>query len=105
MEIQTQFDVHNLVKHKFSSHGKKVICALEIMEVLSNTCYGGTQIYYWCRPIVARVEKDGYGENAKTFWVIGYAIDKGETVEGYAKFREDELVSLTQKEIDIILGA
>lgn len=105
MYIKTRFDVNNLVRHKFDNHGDKEKFAFEVMEIGSNTCYAGTQIFYTCRPIVVIKEfKVKYKEDGEFTWEVYHTSYKNNE-SGLERLREDELVELEQETVDIILGA
>lgn len=98
MKIETKFDVNNLVKRKFDKQlmGKKLFC-LEVMEVISQTCYAGTQVFYLCRPV--------YAENNRNEWDVFHGVNAtSDNQTGWRKYREDELVQCSDEEIKIILG-
>lgn len=122
MEIKTKFDINNLVKHKFEmgiDSGLKTIPVLEVMEVIAQKCYAGTQVFYLCKQIIVQKNRSVYDElNSVTQKILNKAnelesVDKyyihptfGNDVNdtGWKKYREDELVEAPQNEIDIILG-
>ncbi len=107
MVVKTQFDVNNLVRHKFENRGEKQFIGLEIMEIITQTFYGGTQTFYLCRPIICQKEfKEKWRENGEFEWSVtnGIAKQDGYNNIGWERLTEDELVSLEQNKIDIILG-
>jgi hypothetical protein len=105
MKIVTKFDVNNLVKRKFDTDSKNQIHVLEVMEVASQTCYAGTQVFYFCKPIIARKEfAEKYLEKGESTWVICHGVSQEENQAGWRKYREDELVEVPNESIDIILG-
>jgi hypothetical protein len=103
MKIETKFDVNNLVKRKFDADTKDGFVAMEVMEIVSQTCYAGTQVFYSCRHIYAKREFKGFGEKEFT-WSVGHGVSKEDAQMGWQKYREDELVEAPQNQIDIILG-
>lgn len=107
MVVKTQFDVHNLVRHKFENRGANNFIGLEVMEVVAQTCYGGTQVFYLCRAIICQKEfKEKWKESGDFNWNVTNGISKQGDINnmGWEKFREDELIELEQDRIDIILG-
>lgn len=105
MKIETKFDVNNLVKRKFDTNSKNKMSALEVMEVITQTCYAGTQVFYLCKPVIAQKEfKDKWKEDGEFSWVIVHGISQEENQPGWRKYREDELVEAPKEVIDIILG-
>ena len=105
MKIETKFDVNNLVKRKFDTDGNDKLQALEVMEISSQTCYAGTQIFYHCKPIVATKEfKEKWKEQGEFSWVIGHGIGKDDNSKCWRLYREDELIDCPESIINIILG-
>jgi hypothetical protein len=99
MKTETKFGINNLLMHKYSNKSSKnKFVVLEVMETLIQTCYGGTQIFYITRPIIA--EKHGFKDNAE--WYVGSAsANNGE----YLKYREDELIQAPDNVLQIFLGS
>ena len=105
MKIETQFDVNNLVKRKFDTQSRTQMNCLEVMEVISQTCYAGTQVFYLCRPIIAQKEfKNQYKEEGEFTWTILHGISQEENKSGWRKYREDELIECPKEEMDVYLG-
>lgn len=106
MKLESKFDINNLVKHKFGREANDCVHCLEIMQVQTETCYAGTQIFYLARAIVAikKYEHD-YKKEGPFIWTIANAI-VGESNKNIAweKYREDELIECPQEQIDVILG-
>lgn len=75
----------------------------EVIEILSITCSGGTQIFYDCRGF-SYVNKKAYlGKGEKPEIVdIGFSIKPREM--SVFRFREDELIQLPKNEIDFVTG-
>jgi hypothetical protein len=105
MIIVSKFDVHNLVKRKFDSGGKLGFTAFEVMEVISQTCYAGTQIFYLCKPIIVHREfKNEYSKEGEFSFNVGHGLASRDGELGWTKYREDELIELPKEEMDVILG-
>lgn len=105
MEIKTKFKVGDLAKRKFENQGKDRIIALEIMEVITTTCYAGTQVFYLTNAIVAAKKyKHEYSEKGDSEWIIGHAISKEDNGSGWRKHREDILIESPEGEQAIIKG-
>jgi len=105
MKLESKFDINNLVQHKFDNRDSDTITCLEIMEVRTETCYAGTQVFYHTRNIVAMKKyKHDYKKEGEFIWEIGHSIDKyGNKNISWEKYREDELIACSQENIDIIL--
>lgn len=95
MIIETKFRVGDIVGHIFD-HQKDGIRVMQVMEVDTNTCYAGTQIFYQCRAILLKLE-DGVWETYST-----RGDNSGDT--GFRKYREDELAPASDKAIKILNG-
>ncbi len=105
MEIQTTFNVHDLVETKRTTQGESSIVAHEIMEIHSETCYLDTQIYYRTRAIVGTREmKRPYSENNYS-WKIDIAHGKDHNDMGWKRYREDELIPISIDVKNIIEGS
>lgn len=105
MKIESQFNLHNLVQRKFDTKQKNVIIGLEVMEIFSQTCYGGTQIFYLCKVIECHKEfEKSYKEEGEFKWVVGHRMGIDIHDMGWKKYREDELIEASQEFIDIVLG-
>ena len=104
MKIETKFNVNDLVLRKFDTKVDMTIPALEIMEVIIQICYAGAQIFYLCRAVVAKQEKEGYGKDATTHWVVFHGVGKDDNTTGWRKYREDELVIADEETTNLILN-
>ena len=64
MEIKTKFNVNNLVQARRTKQGHDSFIAHEIMQIKTDTCYVGTQIFYFTRAIIGiREQIRPYSEN------------------------------------------
>lgn len=101
MEINTKFNVGDLIKHKYTSQSKKRKFALFVKEVTTQTCYAGTQVFYICRLIFVEKILDSKFDEEGTFeWVTGFNHE-----QKLCKLREDELTDLDKETLDIISKA
>src|SRR5262245_56378563 len=99
IQINPQFDINNLLITKYHNHNKNKIICFEVMEVQTQTCSAGTQIFYLCRLLIA--EKLFRSEE----WTVGIGMSGPHGEEsGLKKFREDELVQAPDEVIYILLG-
>lgn len=105
MKIETKFEINNLVKRKFDSDYENSRCCLEVMEIISQTCYAGTQVFYLCRSIILNKQfEHEYKKEGAFKWVILHNVSQEENNLGWRKYREDELIEAPNEIIDIILN-
>lgn len=105
MRIETKFDVNNFAVRKFDTNAKDVIQVLEVMEVISQTCYAGTQVFYLCKPVIAQKKyENDWKKDGEFTWVIGHGINKDDNSTGWKKYREDELIEAPKEHVDLILN-
>jgi hypothetical protein len=103
MKIETKFNVNDIVEAKRSVHGDDSFIAYEIMEILSNTCYVGTQIDYLARPMLCTHERiKPYGDE-KYKWKIDVAYGKDIHDSGWKRYREDELIEASNEARSVII--
>jgi hypothetical protein len=93
--IETKYDVENLVQHKYqraTPNSSKVASAYEIEEIITQTCYAGTQVFYDCRSLHLVYETE-FKENARIRKVVdcAHAINSESGRVATVRFREDEL--------------
>ena len=108
MKLQSKFNVNDLLARKFDSNGNKYFHIFEVLEIITNTCYAGTQFFYLCRPITGSKEyKEKYKDSGEFKWIVRHVIgNNANHTPGklYAeKYREDELVLAPKRVIDIVL--
>ncbi len=106
MQIKVKFKVGDLVKQKFDSNRKHEFSAMEILEVVTSTCYSGTQVFYYCRHLFAKKEFDSeYKKEGDFVWMIGHSINnKNSSKMGWHKYRDDELIKSPEGDQAIIKG-
>ena len=102
MNIETRFSVNDLVQRKFDTSVKEVTYLLEIMELMIQVCYSTTQVFYLCRPIMLKKEKEGYGKE-DFHWVIYHGTGEEYNATGWKKYREDELINANSDIAHIVL--
>lgn len=96
MRIETKFKIRDLLRREYDTPRRESITVLDVMEINSQTCYAGTQVFYTCRPILLnRIYKpDG--------WEVSHAIGNEDGSTGWVKYREDELLLCSKEVIDIV---
>lgn len=108
MKIETKFDISNLLVSKYQRNPISIeskhdlLCCFEVIDINTQTCMGGTQIFYVCRSIHGMTETnyvDGKRETTYKDFTVG-SNSKGE----YSTFREDELIEAPKEVIDLVLG-
>lgn len=99
MTIETKFNVNDIVQSKFSRGltTYRHTIAYEVLEIQTQTCYGGTQVFYLVRPIMIEngidlgkkdtAKGDEYPRKTMSVEAMGCPIEK------CPKFREDELMA------------
>jgi len=93
MDIKTKYSIGDLVQKKHLVFEEDSFQLLEVMDVETNTCYAGTQVFYQCRLYL--IEKPSiYDINAK-FWKL---VNVSTTL---LKFREDELIDALAESVKI----
>lgn len=97
MEINSKFNIYDLVQRKFETESKEMSVAYEIMEVVTQSCYAGTQIFYQCAPLFAiKQYKDAWRKDGEFSIHIAHGIPKQSNETSWQKYREDELIDLTE---------
>lgn len=97
MEIKTKFNVHDLLVHKYDMDKINSVIALEVLQIKTESCYAGTQVFYDCRAIIAnKSSKDDR-------WHIGHSVILSEDNKtGWKKYREDELLPASKETINLL---
>lgn len=103
MNIETKFKVGDIVKHKFA-RSPTGIQAFEVLEIKTNTCYAGTQCFYYGRSIQAeKVFKNRFDEIGEFDWAVVHAISNDPHMPtAWQQMREDELIMATPEEIAVL---
>jgi len=102
MEIKTKFNVHDLVNRKYDAPGLDTVVAHEVMEITIQVCYAAIQVFYSLKFIQCIKKTQGFGEDKKSYYIIGHGIGREDNSTGWKKYREDELVSADKETINII---
>lgn len=95
MNIKSKYNIGDIVKYQFEKckdeeNNHSCLC---IEQVMTETCYAGTQVFYLARPVGLRLEDNSY--------VIYHGTSKNNQT-GWTKYREDELVEVEQSISDMI---
>lgn len=104
MKTETKFNVNDIIQHKYDcgfEDGKK---CMEVIEIVTQTCSAGTQIFYYVRHLMAVKRETGYGADKKIQWEIAHGTNKDQTDNGLKKYREDEVTECEKETYDIITG-
>lgn len=108
MEIKTKFNVNSLVTGKYQRQplkekgGMAFLMGFEVIDINTQTCMAGTQVFYVCRGIHGMAETK-YEEDKKVTKFTDFSA--GSTSRGeYVTFREDELIEASKEMIDMITG-
>lgn len=97
MNIELKFKVNDLIQHKYNKQKMGVLQAYEVLQIQTETCYAGTQVFYMCRAIILNIEKDYTKDGTKKYWSLAHAINSNHSQMAWDKFREDELVAASDK--------
>jgi hypothetical protein len=99
--IQPKFNINDLVQHKFQKSatipqvGTQKASFFEVLFITTETCSGGTQIFYRVRPFFPFVE-GGYKLETR---IIDFAFGIAPDMQGGTSyFREDELKPMSDAE-------
>lgn len=102
MEIKSKFSINDLLTHKYERRGEKKVTALEVINIITETCSAGTQIFYVCRPLVA----SNLAYTGEPKWHVSFGILRSESTDmAIVKLREDELIAATEEISNIIINA
>lgn len=104
MNIKTKFNIGDIVKSEYDRRTDERIAVLRVMEITAQRCYAATQIFYLCRPIVARKQVKGYAKPLEYEWEVFHGIGEKDGELGWKKYREDELVLPDKETLEIIMG-
>ena len=102
MNIQSKFDINDILVQQFSRKSQTYFQALQVLEVVTQSCYAGTQVFYFCRPIIGHREVELFKEKRDYVWRIDHGLSKNDHEMGWQKYREDELLKAPQEILDII---
>ena len=94
MKIETKFNIGDLTEKKYDSyHETKVVC--EIIEIVPVTCIAGTQVFYNVRFIICREKVSFSRDKTEPIWEIERGHSKENGQNPYHRYREDELIPIT----------
>ncbi len=103
--LKPKFKIDELVRFEFDQDLKNVISAFSIKEILTQTCYATTQIFYLGRRIFAKKEFDhAYKEEGNFEWKVAHIVTDNTNMT-WAKYREDELIKLSKEEESVFLNS
>ncbi len=107
LNIEVEFRVNELVVTKYSSTEGNILnprdgamLCLEVMEIRTETCYAGTQVFYVCRSIHGHTVTEYVdGERKVTY----NDFQRGMNSRGeYNSYREDELKPASSEVVELI---
>lgn len=103
MKIESKFSVNDLVKRKTDIDPKNKMYIIQVMEVQSQTCYAGTQVFYLCRTLIFEKEyKKRFTEEGEFEWKVAHGVSVNSAQTGWTKYREDELSEAPKEAIEIL---
>lgn len=101
MNIKTKFNVGDILKFKYDKNTPDVKYLLSVVDILTQTCIAGTQVFYYVRSIKLEFITHKYDKDFEPRWVCHY--DLGNNNKNlYKKFREDEVIKASKEEIEIL---
>lgn len=97
MEITTKFNVNDLVQFKYNKRMNDgsgvlkdaIVLLFEVMDIQTQTCMAGTQVFYLCRGIHGITDSD-FVDGKRVKKIVQFAIGSAKSSE-YTSIREDEL--------------
>ena len=93
MKITTKFKVGDIVQKKYDTEGKDIMILQEIMTIVTDTCYVGTQVFYLCRALVLTKEYEKLYDKSRGFtWNVNPGVHQDDNSIGWKKWREDEFI-------------
>lgn len=109
MGIETAYAVNDMVMHRFGMESSEMKVVYRVMEIITNTCYAGTQVFYRLRPVCLVKKHERFKGDGSFTWEVraghsGRMTDKNNNL-GWEEFREDELEPITQKYTDVLANA
>jgi len=90
MDIKTKFNIGDLLECNHNEY-KDGFVVQEVMEIIAQVCYGGTQVFYDTRLIYISKK---YGNWQKE---RGCSSTKSNSPCGFFRYREDELVKISEE--------
>lgn len=97
MTITSLYEMNQILIRKFTKNNNKLV-AFEVLQIESSTCSAGTQIFYFCRPII--ITKEPFSKEEK--WNVNFGVGKTGGELGWEKLREDELLPAPANITDIL---
>ena len=102
MEIETRYDITDFVRRRFDRDTNETILALHVMEIITQTCYAGTQVFYLCRQLKAeKVFEKPFKREGDFVWAICHSYSQRSGEMGVVKYREDELLPLEPDKLKV----
>lgn len=102
MKITTKFNVGDILKFKFDGKNEYLISLQIVKDITTQTCYVGTQIFYYCRLVqLKRKEKTYYEKDSEYIWLRGH-MTGSDNSEILSKYREDDLIKASDEEIKLL---
>ncbi len=103
MKLISKFGIGDLVQRKYETENRDYFVVHEIMNVITDTCHVGTQVFYLCKALILKklFEKE-YSKTGDFTWAIHPHIGNDDNSTGMKKYREDELIHINKKYRDII---
>ena len=92
MTIKPKYKVGDILRKETDQDSSSAISRLQVIEIVTQTCYAGTQIFYKCRNL--SLHKREYQEK----WMASHHISKDQSFT--SRYSEPELVASTLPDIE-----
>lgn len=106
MTVETKFAIGDLTQRRYDKGNQQRQVAYEIMETIVQVCYGGSQVFYLCRAIIAEKKETFFNKrDEEQPWFVGHGVSHTEGVIAFQKYREDELIPCSEETKAIITNS
>lgn len=102
MQINPKLKVGDIAQHVINAGSEERTPAMLVMEIQTQTCYAGTQIFYLCRSALIERKVNKWAKEPKEEIEVHFMVPKDSQDTGWKRFREDELRIADQQVIDIL---
>lgn len=98
MKVSSKFEIGDLTQRKYETEDRDHFVVHEIMGIVTDTCYIGTQVFYSCRAhVLKKIYGKEYMKTGNFTWCVYSGVGEGDNATGLKKWREDELIPMSKK--------